>query len=474
MINKYINDKLSDSSNYKDAVKNFKKLNSFIEKENIIIDPDILLDLFNNSKFKNMIKVLIENNYKSNDDFYRLATEIYSAKNSDRDEVKVSVEENHIKDVTFDYLNEISAFHLLSKEEEVQLAKEIENGNEKARKKFIESNLRLVVYIAKYFINNGLSMQDLVQEGNIGLINAVDKYDYRRGFRFSTYASFWIKQKIIRSIAEKGGNIRIPYNTYDKIRIILKAKQELSISLFRDPTINEISDYLNMNSEEVSELLKYEYNIISLNTRINDDSDNELGDLIPDDSESLEDNVFKNELHDLVKEMLVNCNLNENEIKVITLRYGINSSRTMTLDEIAKVFKVTRERIRQIEAKAIIKMRRSSYARKLVIYLGSIDKLNDLNRKSVLHGGTYKSFLKDDFRTKSTYTIYEYFKNYEKRDVEKALSKLNAKEMKAVIARFGNDLNVATKANLTVEESDIYFGKALPKMKKLLVQMNKK
>ena len=266
------------------------------------------------------------------------------------------------------YLKEIGNYPLLSITEEIELAKKIENGDEHAKKILAESNLRLVVSIAKRYVGRGLSFLDLIQEGNLGLIKAVDKFDYNKGYKFSTYATWWIRQAITRAIADQARTIRIPVHMVETINKLIRVSRQLLQELGREPTPEEIAAELKMPEERVREILKISQEPVSLETPIGEEEDSHLGDFIQDDNVPVPADAAA---FTLLKEQLgeVLSTLTEREQKVLRLRFGLDDGRARTLEEVGKEFNVTRERIRQIEAKALRKLRHPSRSRKLRDYL---------------------------------------------------------------------------------------------------------
>ena len=273
-----------------------------------------------------------------------------------------------IEDPVRMYLKEIGKVPLLSAEEEIELAKKMEEGDEEAKKKLAEANLRLVVSIAKRYVGRGMLFLDLIQEGNLGLIKAVEKFDYRKGYKFSTYATWWIRQAITRAIADQARTIRIPVHMVETINKLIRVSRQLLQELGREPTPEEIAEEMDMPVERVREILKISQEPVSLETPIGEEEDSHLGDFIQDDNVPVpaEAAAFT-----LLKEQLVEVlgTLTEREQKVLRLRFGLDDGRARTLEEVGKEFSVTRERIRQIEAKALRKLRHPSRSRKLKDYL---------------------------------------------------------------------------------------------------------
>ncbi len=273
-----------------------------------------------------------------------------------------------IEDPVRMYLKEIGKVPLLSAEEEIELAKRMENGDQEAKKRLAEANLRLVVSIAKRYVGRGMLFLDLIQEGNLGLIKAVEKFDYRKGYKFSTYATWWIRQAITRAIADQAGTIRIPVHMVETINKLIRVSRQLLQELGREPTPEEISEEMGMPVDRVREILKISQEPVSLETPIGEEEDSHLGDFIQDDNVPVPAEAAS---FTLLREQLVEVlgTLTEREQKVLRLRFGLDDGRARTLEEVGKEFNVTRERIRQIEAKALRKLRHPSRSRKLKDYL---------------------------------------------------------------------------------------------------------
>lgn len=295
-------------------------------------------------------------------------------KDDDEEEVDVTKEDLSVpKGVTVDdpvrmYLKEIGKISLLTADEEVEIAKRMEAGDESAKKELAEANLRLVVSIAKRYVGRGMSFLDLIQEGNLGLMKAVDKFDYTKGFKFSTYATWWIRQAITRAIADQARTIRIPVHMVETINKLVRVQRQLVQDLGRDPLPEEIAAEMNLDVERVREIQKIAQEPVSLETPIGEEEDSHLGDFIPDDEilspqDAATFTLLKEQLNSVLE------TLTEREKKVLTLRFGLDDGRARTLEEVGKEFDVTRERIRQIEAKALRKLRHPSRSKKLKDYL---------------------------------------------------------------------------------------------------------
>lgn len=288
---------------------------------------------------------------------------------TNEDEADISVPEGiSIDDPVRMYLKEIGKVPLLSAEEEVELARRMEQGDPEAKRRLAEANLRLVVSIAKRYVGRGMLFLDLIQEGNLGLIKAVEKFDYRKGYKFSTYATWWIRQAITRAIADQARTIRIPVHMVETINKLIRVSRQLLQELGREPLPEEIAKEMNMPVEKVREIMKISQEPVSLETPIGEEEDSHLGDFIPDEeapapAEAAAFTLLKEQLMEVLD------TLTPREEKVLRLRFGLDDGRARTLEEVGKEFNVTRERIRQIEAKALRKLRHPSRSKKLKDYL---------------------------------------------------------------------------------------------------------
>ncbi|MFR8171945.1 MAG: RNA polymerase sigma factor RpoD [Marvinbryantia sp.] len=292
---------------------------------------------------------------------------------SDEEEVEIIDDADVLEGVSTEdpvrmYLKEIGNVPLLTTEEEIELAKRVEEGDEEAKKRLIEANLRLVVSIAKKYVGRGMPFLDLIQEGNMGLMKAVDKFDYAKGFKFSTYATWWIRQAITRGIADTGRTIRVPVHMVETINKTLRMTRTLLQELGREPTPEEVADRLNVPVSRVREVLKISRDPVSLDTPIGEEDDSHLGDFIEDDSalspsDSAAFSMLREELGTALE------SLTDRERQVVQLRFGLIDGRARTLEEVGKEFNVTRERIRQIEAKALRKLRHPSRSKRLKDFL---------------------------------------------------------------------------------------------------------
>ena len=323
------------------------------------LDADSLDDLYN-AFHDNNIEIISEN-FEDEDD-------------SDDDGEEISIEDvalpknASINDPVRMYLKEIGKISLLSLDEELALSKRVEEGDEEAKRLLAESNLRLVVSIAKRYVGRNLSFLDLIQEENIGLMKAVDKFDASKGYKFSTYATWWIRQAITRAIADQAKTIRVPVHMVETINKLKRIQRQMTLELNREPTEAELAKKMNTTEEKVREIFKISQDPLSLETPIGEEDDSHLGDFLKDESSmSPEEYAINEVLKDEIEEVL--CTLTPREEEVLKLRFGLKGGTCHTLEEVGNMFGVTRERIRQIEAKALRKLRHPSRSRKLKDYL---------------------------------------------------------------------------------------------------------
>lgn len=325
------------------------------------LSPDVMEQI---ADYLSLEKIDIIENIDVEDD-----VEVYADRESDIDpEIEFAEANVNTDDHVRMYLKEIGKIPLLTAEEEIELAKRMEMGDEEAKKRLAEANLRLVISIAKRYVGRGMLFLDLIQEGNLGLIKAVEKFDYNKGFKFSTYATWWIRQAITRSIADQARTIRIPVHMVETINKLIRiSRQQLQI-LGRDPTPEELAKEMDLSVEKVREIMKIAQEPVSLETPIGEEEDSHLGDFISDtDTPAPADAAAFTLLKEQLMEVL--DTLTDREQKVLRLRFGLDDGRARTLEEVGKEFKVTRERIRQIEAKALRKLRHPTRSKKLKDYL---------------------------------------------------------------------------------------------------------
>lgn len=503
IINNYINKHLKKSFVYEDSIKNFKKLEKFFETYDYIPNPDVLLQIIReNMEFSQMIESvmkkfktqIISGNLEKifDDSTIILIIETYCmSKNIDIKEPeefeKDSIDSGNFEltDSVKTYLREIGRRPLLTLEEERKLAQRISKGDNYAREIFIESNLKLVVSIAERYIGRGLSFLDLIQEGNLGLITALDKYDVSRGLKFSSYATYWIRQAITRAIADKGRNVRVPVYMYEKIGAYKKAVTNLEARLNRQPMINEIANEMGLSIPEVTKLHKLQSDAVSMNTLVGNDEYTELGNFIPASEETPEDVAIVGNMQLQVRKLLEDCNLKPREIEVLMLRFGFNDREPMLLEEIGKKINITREGVRQIESRALMKIRRSKHVKALSEYMQNPDKslenIEFFREKYRETRNPHKAFLKELGQTQGKekkemaklQTIYQYFKDYTKEQVDAMLEKLTEEERVLITYRYGEDLSNPTAGKLTKEQTNKFYGSLVPKMRRLLSNPNK-
>ena len=347
-------------------------------KKKNVLDYKEIMDYFQDTDFEadKMEKVFefLEGcniDVKMNDDDGDVEDDIILSDEDDIDieKIDLSVPDGiGLEDPVRMYLKEIGKVPLLSAEEEIEYAQRMEEGDEEAKKRLAEANLRLVVSIAKRYVGRGMQFLDLIQEGNLGLIKAVEKFDYRKGYKFSTYATWWIRQAITRAIADQARTIRIPVHMVETINKLVRVQRQLLQELGREPSPEEIAETMDIPVERVREIQKISQEPVSLETPIGEEEDSHLGDFIQDDNVPVPAEAAASTL---LKEQLVEVlgTLTEREQKVLRLRFGMDDGRARTLEEVGKEFSVTRERIRQIEAKALRKLRHPSRSRKLKDYL---------------------------------------------------------------------------------------------------------
>lgn len=365
--------KLTEKAKSKKNLLTYADIAEFLD--GIDLDKHIVDDIY-----ESLLSKDIEIGSETGDDFAAiLDTEDVDGKDIEDDGIvvneagEIDIEATLPKGVAVDdpvrmYLKEIGKVSLLSASEEIELAKRMEQGDEEAKKRLCEANLRLVVSIAKRYVGRGMLFLDLIQEGNLGLIKAVDKFDYRKGYKFSTYATWWIRQAITRSIADQARTIRIPVHMVETINKLIRVSRQLLQTYGREPLPEEIAKEMGISVDKVREIQKIAQEPVSLETPIGEEEDSHLGDFIPDDdvpapAEAAAFSMLKDQLVEVLD------TLTEREQKVLKLRFGLDDGRARTLEEVGKEFDVTRERIRQIEAKALRKLRHPSRSKKLKDYL---------------------------------------------------------------------------------------------------------
>ena len=461
VINNYINKKYINIKTYDDALKGLNDLNSFLQNNNFVPNPDIIIDLLKNNKLSDMLALILKkhrqeivsgNLEKITNDKYLILSfycslngiDIYNEEELTLDLIPSINESNNIDedDYTTDslqkYLNEISKYSVLTKAEEKKLFKKIRKGDESAKKEIIERNLKLVVFVAKKYLNSGLSLLDLVQEGNIGLIKAVDRFDVDKDFKFATYASWWIKNSITKAIADKSRTIRIPVHMAETINKISRIQRQLTQELNREPTDEELAKYLNISVEQLFNIKNISAVTYSLNAPVINDEDegDELQSFIKDDRENIEQMFIDNDLSNQLLNAIKIAGLTSREIEVIEYRFGLNNKEAMTLDELGKMFGVTRERIRQIEAKALQKLRKPKAVKILKDYEES-DNAFFKNNSNDIDSKKY-SYLKDKI---FILNLKKIFNGYSDDAINLALLELEINEIEILKAKISNGYN---------------------------------
>ena len=370
-INAKFNTKLQElldiAHSKKNVIEDTELIKHFNDLKEVALDLDTMQKIFNFLE-KNGVDIL---QITDDDEEEPTLDEDVIAEGEDVEKIDFT-DTGDISSTTQDpvkmYLKDIGKVPLLSAEEEIELAKRMEAGDEMAKKKLAESNLRLVVSIAKRYVGRGMLFLDLIQEGNLGLLKAVEKFDYRKGYKFSTYATWWIRQAITRAIADQARTIRIPVHMVETINKVTRVSRDLLQKLGREPLPEEVGEVMGLPKERVQEIMKIAQEPVSLETPIGEEEDSHLGDFIQDESiptpvEATNQTLLHEQLDEVVS------TLTEREQRVIKLRFGWDDGRPRTLEEVGKEFNVTRERIRQIEAKAIRKLRRPNRSRKLKDFL---------------------------------------------------------------------------------------------------------
>ena len=491
----------------------FRKLNEAMKKEKYYPSPEDIIDLLKNPYYLEITEILFNKyrekieqgsmEYEIDDDLILMTIDVYcmikgiEIKPNDKDfkdqkglNPEEYLEENeelrtnrvYQKDIVEEYLQEIGQYKLLTPTEEVELAYRIREGDEEARKKFINSNLRLVVNIAKRYQGRGLDMMDLIQEGNIGLLTALDKYDVTKGFRFSTYATGWIRQGVTRAIADKGKLIRVPVHYQEKISALKRTQKKLSNLYNREPTIEELADELGVSIKEMKQLYQTILDPVSINIKVGEEEETEIGVFIASNELPIEDQIIKDSLSDAFQKLFQDLNLNPQDKYVLMARFGLDGEGPKTLEEIGKEYHITRERVRQIESKVIKKIRRSKNIKELAIYMEDPDKaiesLETIRKRYQEEKNPNKAFLTDYGKSKANkiekelnkmskiHTIYQYFSDYTKKQIDEKIASLDDREL--IRKRYGDNLEQPISSKLTKEEMNRFYGGLVPKMRRRL------
>ena len=479
IINNYVNSLHELINDYRSCMIIIDKLHMFIEKHKYIVKVDTIIELLEKNKnYKKCIETIFNKNRKQitdgkvniifKNELLISSIDVYCMLN--KIEVKEFIEDFEYNQKDFDglaiYFEDIKDNRLLSYEEEQELTRKVKQGDREAKVLFIESNLKLVVSVAKLYRNKGLPMQDLIQEGNLALLTALDKFDPNRGYRFSTYAYSWIKQFMARAIANNSRTIRYPVYLIERYNKLLSIKISLTNKLKREPTVEELSKAVNMPVNKVRELLNIQVQPTSLDILIGEDKDAELSSFIPDPDTNVEEDVLNITLKEDVNKLLHSGVLNEREIEVLKYRFGFDGCDRLTLSDIGSMFGITRERVRQIEARALSKLRRSHCILKFETYKFKPDarreNISMISEHSLNTGITNKNNLKE------YKTIYETFSNYSKTEINLMLHYLNKEERNLITKMFGNELEYPYVPILDYKEMKKYQIDVLPKINRVL------
>lgn len=464
IINGYINQEFSKNIDYDNAINSFNKLESFLELCDFILSTDIIEKLVSeNTLIMKLLNAIFEMdkdeivNGKFDESYSELIVsfiEIYCKKNNIKiKEVELKYEDFGAfasQDSTSIYLKEIQNYGRYSKEEELEIITRIKNGDIKARNEFLEHNLRLVVSVAKKYQGRNIPLIDLIQEGNIGLMKALDEFDINKGCKFSTYATNWIIAFITRYIADKSRNIRLPVNFYYEINNFRKIKSRLERELGREPTVLELARKTGKGKDTILRYFAYLNDTKSLDDKVGEKENTDFSYFIPSKDESLEKSAIKNDLSIRMSELLEKCNLNKKEIDVLSSRYGLNGRDVLTLEELGSKYGVTRERIRQIEARALKKIRNSIHIKELVDFTDSPDKalenLMKMREAYVYNPTSHKKSVIDDEsdndrgKSKNIYDIYA-DKGFFKEEVNEAIESLSEEEINLLKSKYGENLD---------------------------------
>lgn len=505
IVNNFIKKNIKPQNKYQDNIISFEKIVNFFHDFDCFPPPNLLIELIDkNDTLNKILQDVVENNLeilqkygidsKFSDDISKSFIELYCLKNNieikKEDDIQEEDYTEFITDITNTvytddsvkmYLQEIHK-PILTKEQEKSLALRIRNGDEKAKELFIERNLRLVIKVARKYTGHGISFLDLIQEGNLGLIKAVDKFDVTKGYKFSTYATCWIRQSIQRSLGDKSRNIRLPVHLYEKVKKYELLKKELSLKFNREPTFEELSKKMRVSIDTIYKYERLEHDTISLNMIVGDE-DSELEDFISLSTESIDNQFIEENLKDVIENLLKNSNLTTKEIDILKLRFGIGTNDPKTLEETGKIYGVSRERIRQIQEKALKKIRRSYNVKELAIYMDnpkeaqknidryrlkyqqhSLQKIKLKDRKE----SELKMEMQEKTKRKSKDNLYEYFSDYSKPEVSKVISRLDEDELELLHKRYGDNLLEPVKNDIDADEKKVIIYNIIPRIQRML------
>lgn len=505
VVSNFIKKNIKPQNKYQDNIISFEKIVNFFHDFNFFPPPNLLIELIDkNDTLNKILQDVVENNLeilqkydidsKFSDDISKNFIELYCLKNNIEikkdDDIQEEDYTEFITDITNTvytddsvkmYLQEIHK-PILTKEQEKSLALRIRNGDEKAKELFIERNLRLVIKVARKYTGHGISFLDLIQEGNLGLIKAVDKFDVTKGYKFSTYATCWIRQSIQRSLGDKSRNIRLPVHLYEKVKKYELLKKELSLKFNREPTFEELSKKMRVSIDTIYKYERLEHDTISLNMIVGDE-DSELEDFISLSTESIDNQFIEENLKDVIENLLKNSHLTTKEIDILKLRFGIGTNDPKTLEETGKIYGVSRERIRQIQEKALKKIRRSYNVKELAIYMDnpkeaqknidryrlkyqqhSLQKIKLKDRKE----SELKMEMQEKTKRKSKDNLYEYFSDYSKPEVSKVISRLDEDELELLHKRYGDNLLEPVKNDIDADEKKVIISNIIPRIQRML------
>lgn len=505
VVSNFIKKNIKPQNKYQDNIISFEKIVNFFHDFNCFPPPNLLIELIDkNDTLNKILQDVVENNLeilqkydidsKFSDDISKNFIELYCLKNNIEikkdDDIQEEDYTEFITDITNTvytddsvkmYLQEIHK-PILTKEQEKSLALRIRNGDEKAKELFIERNLRLVIKVARKYTGHGISFLDLIQEGNLGLIKAVDKFDVTKGYKFSTYATCWIRQSIQRSLGDKSRNIRLPVHLYEKVKKYELLKKKLSLKFNREPTFEELSKKMRVSIDTIYKYERLEHDTISLNMIVGDE-DSELEDFISLSTESIDNQFIEENLKDVIENLLKNSNLTTKEIDILKLRFGIGTNDPKTLEETGKIYGVSRERIRQIQEKALKKIRRSYNVKELAIYMDnpkeakknidryrlkyqqhSLQKIKLKDRKE----SELKMEMQEKTKRKSKDNLYEYFSDYSKPEVSKVISRLDEDELELLHKRYGDNLLEPVKNDIDADEKKVIISNIIPRIQRML------
>lgn len=505
VVSNFIKKNIKPQNKYQDNIISFEKIVNFFHDFNFFPPPNLLIELIDkNDTLNKILQDVVENNLeilqkydidsKFSDDISKNFIELYCLKNNIEikkdDDIQEEDYTEFITDITNTvytddsvkmYLQEIHK-PILTKEQEKSLALRIRNGDEKAKELFIERNLRLVIKVARKYTGHGISFLDLIQEGNLGLIKAVDKFDVTKGYKFSTYATCWIRQSIQRSLGNKSRNIRLPVHLYEKVKKYELLKKELSLKFNREPTFEELSKKMRVSIDTIYKYERLEHDTISLNMIVGDE-DSELEDFISLSTESIDNQFIEENIKDVIENLLKNSNLTTKEIDILKLRFGIGTNDPKTLEETGKIYGVSRERIRQIQEKALKKIRRSYNVKELAIYMDnpkeakknidryrlkyqqhSLQKIKLKDRKE----SELKMEMQEKTKRKSKDNLYEYFSDYSKPEVSKVISRLDEDELELLHKRYGDNLLEPVKNDIDADEKKAIISNIIPRIQRML------